>query len=116
MRPNRQSAITTTNHNGTDEGRLRAKFPCGRCELALRSTLTRADLSGAVFNRERQIVVLVGEGLTSPAIGQPLPLSVRTGQGHIYRAMAKTGVHSRGGLAALLRRREPEPCGTVPLA
>jgi DNA-binding CsgD family transcriptional regulator len=53
-------------------------------------------------DREREIVMLLGEGLSSPAIAQRLILSVRTVEGHIYRARAKTGISSRDELAALL--------------
>jgi DNA-binding CsgD family transcriptional regulator len=58
-------------------------------------------------DREREVVMLLGEGLTSSAIAARLTLSARTVEGHIYRAMAKTGVASREELAALLHRRKP---------
>jgi DNA-binding CsgD family transcriptional regulator len=53
-------------------------------------------------DREREIVTLLAEGLTSPAIAERLTLSARTVEGHIYRAMAKTGTGGRDELAALL--------------
>ena len=65
---------------------------------ALRQASEPLPLTG----REREIVTLLGEGLTSPAIAQRLTLSVRTVEGHIYRAMAKTGAATREDLAALL--------------
>lgn len=55
-------------------------------------------------DREREIVMLLGQGLSSRAVAERLTLSVRTVEGHIYRAMAKTGVSSRDELAELLRR------------
>jgi len=51
--------------------------------------------------------VLLGEGLSSPAIAEGLTLSVRTVEGHIYRAMAKTGTASRDELAALVPQHKP---------
>jgi DNA-binding NarL/FixJ family response regulator len=48
--------------------------------------------------------MLLGQGLFGRAIAERLTLSVRTVEGHIYRAMAKTGVASRDELAALLRQ------------
>jgi hypothetical protein len=48
--------------------------------------------------------MLIGEGLSSRAVADRMMLSVRTVEGHIYRAMAKTGASSRPELAALLRR------------
>jgi DNA-binding CsgD family transcriptional regulator len=54
--------------------------------------------------REREIVTLIGAGFSSRAVAARLQLSVRTIEGHIYRAMAKTGAASREELAALLPR------------
>jgi DNA-binding CsgD family transcriptional regulator len=70
---------------------------------ALRQSSERLPLT----DREREIVMLLGEGLTSPAIAERLTLSARTVEGHIYRAMAKTGTSSRDELAALLPRHKP---------
>ncbi|MCV7360493.1 response regulator transcription factor, partial [Mycolicibacterium neworleansense] len=56
-------------------------------------------------DREREIAMLIGAGLSSRAIAERLHLSVRTVEGHIYRAMAKTGVSTRAELIALLPRR-----------
>lgn len=53
-------------------------------------------------DRQREIVILIGEGLTTQAVAKRLNVSVRTVEGHIYRAMAKTGVANRDDLAALL--------------
>jgi DNA-binding CsgD family transcriptional regulator len=47
--------------------------------------------------------MLIGQGLTTRAIAERLTLSVRTIEGHIYRAMDKTGVSNRDELAALIR-------------
>ncbi len=70
---------------------------------ALRQASERLPLT----DREREIVMLLGEGLSSPAIAERLTLSARTVEGHIYRAMAKTGTSSRDELAALLPRHKP---------
>jgi DNA-binding CsgD family transcriptional regulator len=56
-------------------------------------------------SREREIVTLVGRGLSSKAIAERLTLSTRTVEGHIYRAMVKTGTANREELAALLAQR-----------
>jgi DNA-binding CsgD family transcriptional regulator len=76
---------------------------CGASTPVLRRVSERLPLTA----REREIVVLLGEGLSSPAIAERLTVSARTVEGHIYRAMAKTGVASREELAALLHRRAP---------
>lgn len=54
--------------------------------------------------REREIVMLIGAGLSNRAIAERLTLSVRTVESHIYQSMAKTGTTSRDELAALLSR------------
>lgn len=65
---------------------------------ALRQAVDRLPLT----DREREIVMLLGENLSTPAIADRLTLSRRTVENHIYRAMTKTGVTSRDELAALL--------------
>jgi DNA-binding CsgD family transcriptional regulator len=55
-------------------------------------------------DREREIVMLVGEGLSSREIPERLTLSVRTVESHVYRAMLKTGTTGRDELAALVSR------------
>jgi len=47
-------------------------------------------------------MMLIGEGLSTRAVAERLTVSVRTVEGHIYNAMAKTGTSSRDELAALL--------------
>ena len=46
-------------------------------------------------DREREIVMLLGEGLSNCDVAARLTLSVRTVEGHIYKAMTKTGTASR---------------------
>ena len=55
-------------------------------------------------DREREIVMLIGEGLSNRAVAERLTLSIRTVESHIYRAMAKTRTTTRDELAALLPR------------
>ncbi len=56
-------------------------------------------------DREVEIVMLIGEGLSNREVAERLTLSVRTVESHIYRAMTKTGTTSRDELAALMPRR-----------
>lgn len=76
---------------------------CGASTPALRQASEPLPLT----DREREIVMLLGEGLSSPAIAERLTLSARTVEGHIYRAMTKTGTNTRDELAALLPRHNP---------
>ena len=53
-------------------------------------------------DREREIALLVVQGLSNRDVAERLTLSVRTVEGHIYKAMTKTGTATREELAALL--------------
>lgn len=57
-------------------------------------------------DREREIVMLIGAGLSNREVADRLSLSVRTVESHIYRAMSKTGTTSREELAALVAQRK----------
>jgi DNA-binding CsgD family transcriptional regulator len=76
---------------------------CGAITPALRQASEPLPLT----DREGEIVMLIGEGLSNRDVADRLTLSVRTVESHIYRAMMKTGTASRDELAALLRRRGP---------
>ncbi|HEX2287094.1 MAG TPA: helix-turn-helix transcriptional regulator, partial [Mycobacterium sp.] len=69
--------------------------------------LDRAAEPLPMTGREREIVQLIGEGVSNRAVATRLCVSVRTVEGHIYRAMTKTGTTSREELAALLPRHHP---------
>ena len=78
---------------------------CGGASTpALRQATERLPLT----DREREIVMLVADGLSSRAVAERLTLSVRTVESHIYRAMSKTGTTSRDELVNLLPRQTPK--------
>jgi DNA-binding CsgD family transcriptional regulator len=75
---------------------------CGGARTpALRNAVERLPLT----DREREIVMLIGQGSSNRDIATRLTLSVRTVENHIYKAMAKTGTLNRDELAALLPPR-----------
>ena len=74
---------------------------CGARTATLRKAAERLPLT----DREREIVMLIGQGLSNRDIATRLTLSVRTVESHIYKAMAKTGTSNRDELAALLPAR-----------
>ncbi|OBI15634.1 helix-turn-helix transcriptional regulator [Mycobacterium sp. E2327] len=86
----------------------RADALAARCGGARTPAQRQATERLPFTDREREIVMLLGEGLSSRAVAERLTLSVRTVEGHIYRAMAKTGVTSRDELAALLQHDRPD--------
>ena len=80
----------------------RADALAEQCGGASTPALRQAGESLPLTEREREIVMLIGAGLSSREVAERLTLSVRTVESHIYRAMVKTGTTSRDELAALL--------------
>ena len=85
----------------------RAQALAQQCGGAVTPALERAAERSPLTSREQEIVALIGEGLSNRALAERLHVSVRTIEGHIYRAMAKTGTADRDALAAALPRRRP---------
>ncbi|MDR7173067.1 DNA-binding CsgD family transcriptional regulator [Nocardia kruczakiae] len=65
---------------------------------ALRANTTTDPLSA----RQREVIALVAAGLTNQQIADRLVMSIRTVEGHLFRASQKTGINTRTGLAAAL--------------
>ena len=80
-----------------------------RCGGVSTPALRQAIEPLPLTDRERETVMLIGEGLSSREIADRLTLSVRTVESHVYRAMLKTGTTSRDELASLLSRRQTQP-------
>ncbi|MGZ4527080.1 MAG: LuxR C-terminal-related transcriptional regulator, partial [Mycobacterium sp.] len=70
----------------------------GLCTPALR-TPAGLKLSG----RQRDVVELVVVGLSNRQIAEKLVMSVRTVEGHVYRACQRVGAQSREELASIVR-------------
>jgi DNA-binding CsgD family transcriptional regulator len=77
-----------------------------RCGGANTPAIRKASVRLPLSDREREIVMLIGQRLSTRAIAERLTLSVRTVEGHIYRAMMKTGATDRDQLVAMLPRHE----------
>ncbi|MGV0810833.1 LuxR family transcriptional regulator [Mycolicibacterium boenickei] len=71
----------------------------GLCTPALRNPAGQP-----LTHRQREIVELVVAGLTNKQIADRLVMSVRSVEGHLYRACQRVGVSSREELAAIIRR------------
>jgi DNA-binding CsgD family transcriptional regulator len=76
---------------------------CGATTPATREVATPLPLS----NREREIAALVRDGMSNKDIADTLTMSVRTVEGHIYRACIKLGVANRTELAGLIKQFTP---------
>ncbi|MDQ4504326.1 LuxR C-terminal-related transcriptional regulator [Sinomonas sp. ASV322] len=73
------------------------------CEAELGETEVQPQPSasaGELTRRERQIVALAISGLSDRDIADRLTVSVRTVEGHLYRAYSKLGVSSREQLSS----------------
>jgi DNA-binding CsgD family transcriptional regulator len=77
-----------------------------QCGGASTPALRQAARPLPLTDREVEIVMMIGEGLSNRAMAERLTVSIRTVESHIYRAMAKTGTTSRDELAALIPRRD----------
>lgn len=87
----------------------RAEALAEQCGGATTPALRQAAERLPLTDREREIAMLLGEGLSNREIAARLTLSVRTVENHIYKAMAKTCTASREDLAALMRPRSARP-------
>ncbi|MDT7794731.1 MAG: hypothetical protein QOD59_4172 [Mycobacterium sp.] len=85
----------------------RAQALAEQCGGAVTHALRQAAEPLPFSAREREIITMLAQGLTNREVADRLYLSVRTIEGHIYRAMARAGVASRDELAALMQRRQP---------
>lgn len=73
---------------------------CGDASTpALDRVLNPLPLTG----REREIAIMVADGLTNKAIAENLTVSIRTVEGHIYRACTKLDVSDRTMLGHAVR-------------
>jgi DNA-binding CsgD family transcriptional regulator len=87
----------------------RAEMLAQHCGGARTPAIRNAIEPLPLTSREREIVMMIGEGLANRAIAARLTVSVRTVEAHIYRAMAKTGAVDRKQLAAMLPRHRSTP-------
>jgi len=88
---------------------LSAPFSTDRIESYLRRPIG-ADPYGTLTSREREVLHLVAEGLTSGEIAKRLFISPRTAESHRANLMRKLGLRSRTDLVRFALQR-----GIVPL-
>jgi DNA-binding NarL/FixJ family response regulator len=98
------SAYAQHGRNGAAQSAAaRANRLAAACEGARTPALRAATQPLPLTEREREIVALAALGLANRAIADRLMVSVRTVEGHLYRASAKLGTTDRTEFAALLR-------------
>ena len=86
------------------ESAARALRLAAQCGGATTPAIRSAARPLPVTSREREIAVLVAEGLSNREIAERLTVSVRTVEGHIYRACIKLDVTDRDELAKIIWR------------
>ena len=69
----------------------------------LRTPALRTPAGLKLAGRQRDVVELVVAGLSNRQIAEKLVMSVRTVEGHIYRACQRVGAQSREELASIIR-------------
>ncbi|MBU3868951.1 response regulator transcription factor [Streptomyces sp. 4503] len=74
----------------------------------------RDEVLAGLSPREREILVLIGDGLTNRQIGKRLFLSEKTVKNHISRLLAKLGVERRIQAAVLATHSAPPPTDDHP--
>jgi DNA-binding NarL/FixJ family response regulator len=72
---------------------------------ALDNVLNPLPLTG----REREIAVMVAQGMTNKAIAERLCVSVRTVEGHVYKACMKLDLPDRSALATTVKASSAMP-------
>jgi DNA-binding NarL/FixJ family response regulator len=73
----------------------------GQFTAQRRADRSAADRLGVLTDREREVVALVGQGLSNDEIGSALFLSPATARTHVSRAMTKLGARDRAQLVVV---------------
>ncbi|KOS57404.1 helix-turn-helix transcriptional regulator [Rhodococcus rhodochrous] len=101
-----QAAIAYRDHGNTRqsiEAAAAAAALAARCDHASSPALGEAAHPLPLTNREREIAAMVAAGLSNRQIAERLVVSVRTVEGHIYRACIKLDVSDRTALAESMK-------------
>jgi DNA-binding CsgD family transcriptional regulator len=85
----------------------RARRLAQDCGGAVSPVLRAAAQPIQLTPREREIISLVARGFSNREIAKTLTMSIRTVEGHLYRASQRLGINSRDDLAALIRDHSP---------
>ena len=86
----------------------RARQLAHRCGGATSPALAAANVTLPLTEREREIALLVAQGLSNRDIAEAMSLSVRTVEGHVYRATVKAGVATRAELSSMVKQFEQD--------
>jgi DNA-binding CsgD family transcriptional regulator len=90
----------------TTEAAARALRLAGMCGGAITPAIRAAARPLPISARESEIAAMIAEGLSNREIADKLTVSVRTVEGHIYRACIKLDISDREELAAIVARND----------
>jgi DNA-binding NarL/FixJ family response regulator len=98
---------TTAHHRRSRRGAAlfaaaRAHRLAQTCQGARTPALAAAAAPLPLTDREREVITLAADGLSSRDIAQRLCVSIRTVENHLYRGSTKLGTTNRAEFAALL--------------
>lgn len=99
-----RAALAACERLGPNPLRDRAAALLRRLGAAPGRPLGTASLPGDLTEREREVLSLLGAGLTNAQIGQRLYISPKTVEHHVGRVLAKLGVTRRAEAAAVAVR------------
>ena len=71
----------------------------------LRERVASADPVAALSRQEKQVLDLIGEGLTNRQIAERMSLAEKTAKNYVSTLLTKLGLHSRTQVALLAARR-----------
>ena len=71
----------------------------------LRERMASADPVAALSRQEKQVLDLIGEGLTNRQIAERMSLAEKTAKNYVSTLLTKLGLHSRTQVALLAARR-----------
>ena len=71
----------------------------------LRERMASADPVAALSRQEKQVLDLIGEGLTNRQIAERMSLAEKTAKNYVSTLLTKLGLHSRTQVAVLATRR-----------
>ena len=96
-----QASVTFREANlcGSAQTATTARDVAGRCGDVHTPAPSEAAAPVVFTGRMREVVMLAGGGLTNREIAERLQLSVRTVEGHLYRAAGRVGARDRNELA-----------------
>ncbi|MFD9669995.1 LuxR C-terminal-related transcriptional regulator [Rhodococcus sp. NPDC059968] len=83
----------------------RAQHLADTCDGADTPALREANQPTTLTARQREVITLAAQGLSNKQIAEKMTLSVRTVEGHLYRASLKTGLAGRDDLGGTVTGR-----------